>query len=68
MHTAKPDSPRKKRTAPQGVLKHRPIALRLLPAEFIAVEAAAEEQNCSLNALARSLVIKGLPSLKKGIA
>lgn len=52
----------KPRTArnPAGIVKARPIALRLMPEELAEAERIAAQRNCSKSALARRAYLAGL--------
>lgn len=46
---------------PAGIVKTKPIALRLMPGELKDAERIAAERNVSRSALAREAYLKGLP-------
>jgi len=46
--------------APQGVMAHRPVAMRLLPAEIAELEAISLEENRSMSSMARLIYLNGI--------
>lgn len=46
---------------PQGVVKDKPIALRLMPDELAEAQQVAEKAGCSKSSLARAAYLRGLP-------
>lgn len=46
---------------PAGIVKTKPIALRLMPSELTDAARIAAERNVSRSALAREAYLKGLP-------